>query len=49
MDRIDTWLGFSSLDAVRGSTEQYREMTKGYARNAYAELYDILSKSRCKY
>lgn len=49
MDRIDTWLGFSSLDAVRGSAEQYREMTKGYARNAYAELYDILSKSRCKY
>ena len=49
MDRIDTWLGFSSLDAVRGSAEQYREMTKGYARNAYAELYDILSKSQYKY
>lgn len=45
MDRVDTWLGFGSLDAVRGSAEQYRKMTWGYARNDYRELYDILSKS----
>lgn len=46
MDRVHEWLGFESLDGLRGSAEVYKKMAGSYARNDYAILYDILSKSQ---
>ena len=47
LDRIDTYLGFSSLEAAVGSIINYKKLTTekyDYARNNYGRLYDIIRK-----
>lgn len=45
LDRIDTYLGFSSLEVAVGSIINYKKLTTkkyAYARNNYGWLYDII-------
>ena len=46
MDRVDTWLGFGSLERIKGSAETYREMANLHPRNNYTALYHILSNTK---